>query len=49
MQLLTKSITGEELAREVIMVLQAHYKVLPGFLVGAMQNGASVNTVAMYC
>ena len=47
LQLLSKSIAGEELAREIITVLQAHYKVLPGSLVGAMHDHASVNTVAM--
>ena len=36
MQLLAKSIAGEELAREIITILQAHYKVLPGSLIGAM-------------
>ena len=38
MQLLAKSIAGEELATEIITVLQAHYKVLPGSLIGAMHN-----------
>ena len=47
LQLLSKSIAGEELAREIITVLQAHYKVLPGLLVSAMHDRASVNTVAM--
>ena len=47
MQLLAKSIAGEELAREIITVLQAHYKVLPVSLIGAMHAGAAVNTVAM--
>jgi hypothetical protein len=31
LQLLSQSIAGEELAREIITVLQAHYKVLPGY------------------
>ena len=38
LQLLSKSIAGEELAREIITVLQALYKVLSGSLVGAMHN-----------
>ena len=46
LQLLSKSLAGEELARE-ITVLQAHYKVLPGSLLGAMHDRASVNNVAM--
>jgi len=46
-QLLSKSLAGEELAREIITVLQAHYKVLPGSLVGTMHDRAPVNTVAM--
>ena len=46
MQLLAKSI-AEELAREIITILQAHYKALPGSLIGAMHEGSAVNTVAM--
>ena len=47
LQLLSKSIASEELARKIIMVLQAHYKVLLGSLVGVMHDHAFVNTVAM--
>ena len=33
--------------QEILTVLQAHYKVLPGSLLGAMHDRASVNNVAM--
>ena len=45
LQLLAKSLTGEEIARELISVLQVDYRISPGALVGA--NRASTNSVAM--
>ena len=47
MQLLAKSLTGEEIARELISVLQADYHVGAKALVGSMHDRASVNIVAM--
>ena len=46
-QLLAKFLSGEEIARELISVLQVHYKVLVSALIGAMHDRASVNAVAM--
>ncbi len=43
-----KSLTGEEIARELISVLQVDYKIRPGTLVvSSMHNRASTNTVDM--
>ena len=47
MQLLAKSLTGEEIARELISVLQALYEISVGGLLAAMHDRASNNTVAM--
>uniref|UniRef100_A0A1X7T065 DUF659 domain-containing protein n=1 Tax=Amphimedon queenslandica TaxID=400682 RepID=A0A1X7T065_AMPQE len=47
MQLLAKSLTGEEIARELKSVLQADYHVGSKALVGSMHDRASVNNVAM--
>ena len=44
---LSKSLTGEEIARELISVLQVDYNISPDALVGAMRDRASVNGVAM--
>jgi len=46
-QLLTKSLTGEEIARELISILSASYGVQPMQLLGAMRDQASTNNVAM--
>ena len=46
-QLLSKSLTGEELACELVHILSAHYTVGPNQLLAAMKDRASVNTVAM--
>ncbi len=46
-QLLTKCVTGEELARELIHILSANYAVGPTRLLAAMKDRASVNGVAM--
>ena len=42
-QLLAKSLCGEEIARELIPVLQVDYKVSASALISAMQDRASVN------
>ena len=47
LQLLAKSLTGEEIARELISVLQVGYGIGVEALVGSMHNRASVNNVAM--
>ena len=47
LQLLAKSLTGEEIARELISVLQVGYGIGVGTLVGSMRDRASINNVAM--
>ena len=47
MQLLSKSMTGEEVARELIHVLSSNYSIGPNSLIAAMRDRASVNDVAM--
>ena len=42
-----KSVTGEELARELIHILSSNYAVGPTRLLAAMKDRASVNGVAM--
>ena len=46
-QLLTKSMTGEEVARELLSVLSTEYGVLSNNLLAAMRDRASVNSVAI--
>ena len=46
MQLLSKSMTGEEVAREWIHVLSSNYSIGPSSLIAAMRDRASVNDVA---
>lgn len=48
LQLLAKSLKGEELAREldIITVLVQHYNVTNNSLLAGMRDGASVNAVA---
>ena len=46
-QLLCTSMTGEEIARELIHVLSATYTIDPDQLIAAMRDRASVNNVAM--
>ena len=46
-QLLAKSLSGEEITRELISVLQVHYKVSVNVLISAMHDRASINSVAM--
>ena len=47
MQLLAKSLTGEEIARELITVLQAKYGISAGTLLASMHDRASTNAVAL--
>ena len=46
-QMMAKSMTGEEIARELIHVLSINYSVNPNSLLAAMRDRASVNNVAM--
>ena len=46
MQLLAKSLYCEEIARELVSVLQVHYKVKVSVLINAMPDQASVNSKA---
>ena len=46
-QMLAKSVTGEELARELISVLSVTYGIKSNMLLAAMRDGASVNGVAI--
>lgn len=46
-QMLAKSLSGEELARELISVLSITYSIRPNSLLAAMRDGASVNNVAI--
>ena len=45
--LLSKSLTGGEIARELIHVLSSTYSICPNQLLAARQDRASVNKVAM--
>ena len=47
LQLLSKSLTGEEIARELITVLSVGYGINPNLVICAMRDGASTNNVAM--
>ena len=47
LMLLAKSMTGEEVARQIIMVLSTELGISSNLLVGAMRDRASVNEVAM--
>ena len=47
MQMLAKSLTGEEVARELISVLSIKYSVKSELLLAAMRDWASVNNLAM--
>ena len=47
MKLLSKSLTGEELAREIISTLSTSYGLQSHQLVAAMRDRSSVNNVAM--
>ena len=47
LQLLAKSLNGEEVAWEIINVLSATYTICPNSLLATMRDRASVNNVAM--
>ncbi len=47
LQILTKSMTGEEVARELLSVLSTEYGIASSNLLAAMHDRASVNSVAM--
>ena len=47
MQLIAKSLTGEEIARELLFVLQAQYGMATDSLVAIMRDRASVHNLAM--
>ncbi len=47
LQLLAKSLNGEEIARELITILSVNYSIHPSLLLSAMRDGASTNNVAM--
>ena len=47
LQLLAKSLSGEEIARELVSVLSVGYGIKPGLLISAMCDGASTNNIAM--
>ena len=46
-QMLLKSLTGEEIDRELLTVLSVTYSVHPSNLLAAMRDRASTNNVAM--
>ena len=46
-QLLAKSLSGEEIARELINVLSTNYGIGSRYLIAAMRDRASANNVAM--
>ena len=47
MQLLSQSLKGEEVAREIIHVLSTDYSIASRHLLAAMWDRASVNNAAM--
>ena len=47
LQMLAKSLTGEELAQELISVLSVTYSIVPTLVVAAMRDRSSVNNVAI--
>ena len=47
LMLLTKSLTGEEVARQIISVISTEMGISSDLVVGAMHDRASVNKVAM--
>ena len=46
-QLLSKSLTGEEITHELVQILSVSYSISSDHLVAAMRDRASVNSVAM--
>ena len=47
MQLLAKSLTGNEIARELIHILSTDYNIRSNHLIAAMRDRTSTNEVAM--
>ena len=47
LQIVTKSMTGEQIAREILSILSTEYGVLSNHLLAAMHDRASTNNVAM--
>ena len=47
LEFLGKSLTGEEVARELISILSVQYGIESKYLLGAMWDGTSVNNVAI--
>jgi len=47
LQLLAKSLCGEEISRELVTVLSVGYGINPGLLLATLRDGASTNNVAM--
>lgn len=47
LQMLAHSVTGEELARELISVLSITYSIAPDLLLATMRDRAAVNSVAL--
>ena len=47
MQMLSKSMAGQEIARELISVLSVTYGIRSELLLAAMRDSASVNNLAM--
>ena len=45
--MLSKSLTGEEVARELISVVSVNYGISSGYILGAMRDRAPTNNVAM--
>lgn len=46
-QLLSKSMSGEEIARELVLVLSTNYGIGPDHLIASMRDRAAANNVAM--
>ena len=45
--MLAKSVSGEELAKELISILSIAYNIAPDLLLAAMRDKAFVNTAAL--
>ena len=49
MQLLSQSLKGEEVAKEIIHALSTNYSIASKQLLAAMRDKASVNNAAVQC
>ena len=47
LKLLAKTMTGEEIAQQIIVILSTEFGISPNLIVAAMHDRASVNDVAM--